>query len=214
MATYSFMDRLKKTMESRKLNQSQLAKLLGSSRQVIASYLSGRTRPDAEMLFNISKALKVSSDYLLGASSIKTTVPSLKVACEFTGLNENAISNLSLIARNTKTSYKDDVIIDILNQFLSSEYIESFIGQIYSACYSPDSDQAVGTYLEIEGHELKTIVPSKNYYKQNAMFIAEQMIDRIIKDCSQDLVFLEEYDKDRMKHLEEYNNKNSTNNNE
>ncbi len=74
--------------------QKELAAHLGVPDNTISYFCSGKRVPNAEQIIEISKFLGVSSDFLLGLSDNKTTEPKLKSACEYTGLNEEAIKFL------------------------------------------------------------------------------------------------------------------------
>ena len=71
---YNFGDILTKLRKSRGLTQQQLAEMLNVSRRVI-SYYEGETKyPPTHLIAPLSKALKVSSDELLGIKKIKDTL--------------------------------------------------------------------------------------------------------------------------------------------
>ena len=62
-------NKLKKLRLLRNLNQTELADILKCSQKNISSYETNRTRPDYEVLINMSKYFNVSIDYLLGLSN-------------------------------------------------------------------------------------------------------------------------------------------------
>lgn len=59
-------NRMKELRKARKINQSQLAALIGVSTSAIGMYEQGRRDPDTGTLLNIARALDVSLDYLVG----------------------------------------------------------------------------------------------------------------------------------------------------
>jgi transcriptional regulator with XRE-family HTH domain len=61
-----FSYRLRVKREQRGLNQTELANKTGMQPSAIAHFESGRRKPSFENLKILSKALNVSSDYLLG----------------------------------------------------------------------------------------------------------------------------------------------------
>ena len=65
-----FADILRKLRKSRKLNQKQFAKEVFLSPSAVSQYETGRTMPSRETLDRIAKYFGVSTDYLLGASSV------------------------------------------------------------------------------------------------------------------------------------------------
>lgn len=66
-----FSERLKDILQERQMSQSELARKTGISRQNIYQYANGKTVSSLENLVKISKALNVSTDYLLGLSEYK-----------------------------------------------------------------------------------------------------------------------------------------------
>ena len=65
----SFGDRLKELRVQKKLSQTELADLVGLRYAHISRYENGGSRPSADMLMKLSKALNVSTDYLLFGSN-------------------------------------------------------------------------------------------------------------------------------------------------
>lgn len=63
-----FADRLSSCMALRGLSPHQLSERSGISAAAISRYLNGLRMPSADSLVCFSKALSVSSDYLLGLS--------------------------------------------------------------------------------------------------------------------------------------------------
>lgn len=73
----NFSTRLKELRETRGMSQGELGKLLGTTRQSISNYETGKREPDHEMTEALADIFNVDLDYLLGKSD-KTTVLSLK----------------------------------------------------------------------------------------------------------------------------------------
>lgn len=74
--------------------QEEIAAKVGTSRQNVGNWLSGKGRPDILMLTKIAKAYNVSADYLLGLTDIKSVNADLSAACKYTGLSEEAVKKL------------------------------------------------------------------------------------------------------------------------
>jgi len=66
-----FGERLAQIRESRGLTQAELALAVGVSRRVIAYYEQEDSQPPGAMLVDLAKALRVSSDQLLGLKAPK-----------------------------------------------------------------------------------------------------------------------------------------------
>ena len=60
--------RIKRARRGLKLRQWELAKKLGKTRVSVANYELGRCRIPGDVLADLAKALRVTTDYLLGLS--------------------------------------------------------------------------------------------------------------------------------------------------
>jgi transcriptional regulator with XRE-family HTH domain len=67
--------RLVSLRKTQGLTQTQLAQAIGVSRDLLANFEKGRTRLTDESIINLSKALNVSADELLGLSVTPTEEP-------------------------------------------------------------------------------------------------------------------------------------------
>ncbi len=79
----NFGEKIKKLRKEKKLTQKQLADLAGVAVSAISAYESGNRYPSYEVLINLSHIFRVSTDYLLGISTIKSI--------DVTELNDNEI---------------------------------------------------------------------------------------------------------------------------
>lgn len=79
----NFGNKIKKLRTERKLTQKQLADLAGVAVSAISAYESGNRYPSYEVLINLSHIFHISTDYLLGISTIKSI--------DVTELNANEI---------------------------------------------------------------------------------------------------------------------------
>ncbi|QYG30023.1 helix-turn-helix domain-containing protein [Mammaliicoccus sciuri] len=66
-----YSERLSKTLKEKHITQSELAHETGITRQNIYKYVNNISDGSIENLVKISKALNVSTDYLLGLSDHK-----------------------------------------------------------------------------------------------------------------------------------------------
>lgn len=74
--------------------QKELAEYLGVKDNIISYFVNGNRMPNTEQIIKIAQYFNVSTDYLLGLTTISTTDKNLKFVCEYTGLTENAIEVL------------------------------------------------------------------------------------------------------------------------
>ena len=93
-------------------NNIEFAECLGISRQTVGFYLNGERVPDAENIKLIAEKCNVSADWLLGLSDVKRVKPELASVCAYTGLSENAVSQL---ISPTKS--------EVINLLLENEYM-------------------------------------------------------------------------------------------
>lgn len=63
----NFSIRLRLALESKSMNQSQLAEKLGMSKSMVSNYLSSRSMPESDRVFIIAKELNVDPAWLFGA---------------------------------------------------------------------------------------------------------------------------------------------------
>lgn len=64
----AFSEKLNEIMNAQKIYPTELSKMSGVDRKLIYSYLNGVNAPSTNSLRKLAKALKVTSDYLLGLS--------------------------------------------------------------------------------------------------------------------------------------------------
>lgn len=107
-----FATRLRDLMKNAKATQQDVAAAVGTTRQAISQYADGSVQPNIEKLYKIADYFKVSSDYLLGLSDVKTTDTIIHDIHKKTGLSEEVIDTLECEMRllygmtNTTTPQK------------------------------------------------------------------------------------------------------------
>ena len=100
------------------------AKKIGLSRQTTGFYINGHRIPDAETLTEISKALNVSVDWLLGLTDENTVDSTVQSVCEYTGLSAQTVDALHAFERS---SFEHNFIKRFLDDLLSDPYLISRI---------------------------------------------------------------------------------------
>ena len=88
----SFAQRLTDCLDQEYL--IDIADKLGIAKGSLSEYRSGKTEPRISALAKLAGYFHLSSDYLLGMTDTKTTEPTKKSACEYTGLSDAAIEIL------------------------------------------------------------------------------------------------------------------------
>lgn len=96
-----FGTRLKKIRQAKEISQEELAKMIQTSRSNIANYETGKNMPSLDILNKLSQALNVSTDYLLGNSSLDFELELAKI-----GLSTK---DMNTISEETKAEIKNFV---------------------------------------------------------------------------------------------------------
>lgn len=91
----AFPSRLRSLMEEQKITQAQLSKAINKSAPSISLYCDGSVSPDWETIILIADYCGVSLDYLLGVSDYRSRDLDLQAVCEYTGLSEQAVTQVS-----------------------------------------------------------------------------------------------------------------------
>lgn len=87
-------DKIRALRDERRLSQARLAQKVGIKRATIATYESGNRLPSLSALIELSRALGVTTDYLLGVSQEKGTF------LDVSGLTPKQIDSLDAIIEN------------------------------------------------------------------------------------------------------------------
>lgn len=187
----AFPSVLRSLMERDGTTQQKLATQLGKTRQSISCYCDGSSSPDWETIVEIAKYFSVSTDYLLGCTDVKSTELDIQTMCGYTGLSEEAISNLHIES-------KDAEAISGLNSLLSSNFddlhrLNWFIYRALSAYRSHPVDEQIivpfghfipedkqeefFSYLKAWGGELLDPVHVRDYYVSQAAHLFQNLIE-------------------------------------
>lgn len=137
----AFAQRLIELREDKNVTQQILADDLGITRQSLSLYEKADRAINIELLYKIAKYFNVSADYLLGSTDNKTTDTNLQAVCDYTGLSEKAVKNLTATVEldpNEKLSKeKREMLLKILsnsfkirNDFIASDWFWDIIGYI------------------------------------------------------------------------------------
>lgn len=152
----AFPTNLRNLMNDRKVSQTELSKIIGCTRQAVSLYATGQSTPDIDVLLKIAEYFEVSTDYLLGLTTVKTTNIDIRATSKLTGLSEKAIEQIEKITKpksggsdwieiNKVIDMKDfDKLLDadyykkniyfestyILNYAFESDYFQKFFSSI------------------------------------------------------------------------------------
>lgn len=125
-------------MKFRKKRKQELANAIGITRQTLSRYEIAARTVNADVLAALAQHFKVSADYLLGLSDIRSTVQNMQTACEVTGLSEKAIENIksleyrmSDIIRKENMNQKNKIEQTEISYPLYEEIKETFYYSIH-----------------------------------------------------------------------------------
>ena len=113
--------RINSALAAAEMTQKELATHIGiNNANTISYFCSGARKPNLDTLVEISKALKVSTDYLLGLDDCSSIDPDVQVTSKTTGLTAESIRMLKCMPGNDEDErlYLDD--IDVINELFSS----------------------------------------------------------------------------------------------
>ncbi len=118
-----FKERFYNLRRELKMSQNEFADFLDISNGSVGGYETGAKTPNCEILVKISKKLNVSTDYLLGLSSIETPNTNTRAICEATGLSEKSVDILQW-CMGPNGDYLFDDYLTAINFFIESQYNE------------------------------------------------------------------------------------------
>ena len=106
-----FSKRLAYLLFYTKTPQTKLAEILGSTRQSISEYVTGRSLPNAEKIRKIADYFNTSADYLVGRTEALSFSTDMISMCNYTGLSEDSLNRLHDLKNN---AVKKQIINDII----------------------------------------------------------------------------------------------------
>lgn len=96
-----FRERLKSTRELRELTQAELARLAGLPSTTVSHFENGSRKPSFDNLKRLTKALAVSTDYLMGVTDAPDgTAAATRIARHLANATEAEISMLETVAKS------------------------------------------------------------------------------------------------------------------
>lgn len=85
-------ERIKELRQSYQLNQVEMAKILGVSKQCVSNWENDNVLPSIEMLVRLAKYFNVSTDYLLGLEDCD------KISVK--GLSDRQVAHIKLLIQD------------------------------------------------------------------------------------------------------------------
>ncbi len=84
--------RLRDLRIARNLHQGQVAQIIGVDRTAVSAYENGARQPSLDTLVTLARLFRVSTDYLLGVTDIRTL--------DINGLSETEVEILSALVQD------------------------------------------------------------------------------------------------------------------
>ena len=94
-----FCERLEDLIKLNKTTAIAISKETGVAQSAISGYINGGRAPDCASIIALARHFGVSTDYLLGLSSVKTPSSDLKAVIDYTGLSEDNVGTLNTMKR-------------------------------------------------------------------------------------------------------------------
>lgn len=163
-----FSVNLRGLMFDKKTSQTELAAHVKCTRQAISLYATGQSTPDIDILVKMAKYFEVSTDYLLGLTTTKTSDVKIKNICKYTGLSENAVNGI--ISINNEIHLQETK--DILNEILISGKFKELICDIVLS---------IDHYFNKKRLGIKRSLTDFDYQLWIANKTAAVLIDRVIE---------------------------------
>ena len=108
MTTEIFAKRLKELRAQNGLSLEQMAEKLNVTAQSLSLYERAKRTINIDLLCDISKQFNVSADYLVGLSDVPSLDTNIQAVCDYTGLSEKAVKNITLI----NEQYRKDITFE------------------------------------------------------------------------------------------------------
>lgn len=197
-----FAKSISELMRERGITQEEIAAEIGKTRQTVSQYVNGISEPGYDTLVKIADYFGVSTDYLLGRTSVKTPDSSVQAIIAYTGLSEENTLTLHRMTENVSDSMlpnaaNDETIningcksyLDCLNDLLDAIYSKKdtvirdyILIQYYSKwikCYDPRYfSEERELDLQAHGH---TSIPISAFIEQKSINISREIEKYLIE---------------------------------
>jgi transcriptional regulator with XRE-family HTH domain len=188
-----FPKRLRKLLDETGTTQDKLAESVGVTRQSVAQWKDGQTKPDVHYLRKISEFFGVSCDYLIGMTDVRSLETELQAVAKFTWLSEKALGGLM----SERADYPENIYI--LNTILESgDNLHKVLDQfrLYERAYyelymhrlENKMDEMIDNKASPEPSEAELVLMEKTavqgYYINKAM---EKLIDDVLLALQNDI---------------------------
>ena len=176
----SFRNRLNQLLAEMGSNGDKLAQGADISKGSVSVYRQGKREPGMASFARIAQYLGVSTDYMLGLTEVKATEPTLKSACEYVRLSDEAVKHLHGVDHEQHPLYRN-----IASYLISSGIFDEIITQLensliagrqYEILYGEDTDQRQ-TLLDTQQYKFNE--QFSNLYKEVMEHLNKDLADQI-----------------------------------
>lgn len=140
------------------LSQEDLAGKIGVSASVISGYVTGNTEPKISNLVELAKVFKVSTDYLLGLTDVRSDDPTIQDNCNYVGLSDTALG----ILHENVSNQSDKLYTKVWSNLVERGFIDEMLKKIIDTTLSDESFDQIWDHTvkhiyfkDLKGKELK-----------------------------------------------------------
>lgn len=175
-----FSKHLAACLEENQCSYEKLAREAELVKSSIGNYKAGNTEAKIVALVRIAQYFKVSADYMLGLTEVKATEPTLKSACEYVQLPDEAVKHLHRVDHEQHPLYRN-----IASYLISSGIFDEIVTQLensliagrqYEILYGEDTDQRQ-TLLDTQQYKFNE--QFSNLYKEVMEHLNKDLADQI-----------------------------------
>lgn len=166
-----FPSTLRSLREEAGVSQATLAAKLGISKSTLGLYESGDTLPDAKTLYDMASFFKVSADYILNLSTVRSTNVDEKGVCQYTGLSSEAVAAISHDMKHKKSRSQAEIIDYLIREFYLSFMSVNLWRQIKDSALSEAA---------LKGNMDDLVSERKKFNKWRFLAICERMYDELV----------------------------------
>lgn len=169
-----FMDKVSKRIvelrEAKGETQQELADAIGITRQSLSRYEIAARTINVDVLGALAQHFNVTTDYLLGLSDVKSTEQDMKIACELTGLSEEAIYSLYEITKGEDRTLYSSNILSFLNYIIVKHDISNLSERVSDIVKLKKEEIMLEKYTQLSADERKNTGRTMNAYEVGNVF--------------------------------------------
>ena len=123
-------ERLRKLIDDTGLARQEIADAMGCDVSAITKNYNGRRKVTTDFVMMYARYFGVTADYLLGLSDVKSGDQDMRLISKHTGLNDEAIAELSFMQEYVYGLENDNSIQNTLNNFIAGGTFQRLITRL------------------------------------------------------------------------------------